>query len=243
VFLVGIIIFVSDDTVLFGTNTSADYLLFKCIVYMIATLGLLLNLNRKIIRSNGSYFLFSIVASILFTSLSHLDFRGGYFYQIWMVFLAFLIVQFLDFDVFVNIFRKYVFVLSLLSVVVFIIANYYDWMLDYFSAGENSAGVNFVNLYISSVYKDVAEIRNASIFREPGVFMIYILIAVVFEFFISNKLNVKFLSVLFITLFTTFSTAGLIILASLLFGYIFKENEKKFNRTVFSLCLFSRLFF
>ena len=203
--------------------------MFKYVVYLIVTLGLLINLNLKIFRSNGVYFLCVIVASILLTSLSHLDFAGGYIYQIWIVFLAFLITQFLGFEIFINIFKKYVFVLSFLSIFVFVIANYYDWILDYFPVGENSAGIEFTNLYIGSVYKGVAEIRNASIFREPGVFMIYILLAVMFELFISNRLNIYFLAFLFIALLTTFSTAGFVILFFLIIGYMFKKDVQNFQ--------------
>lgn len=229
VFLVGLVIFISDDTIAFGTNVNSGYLMFKYMVYLIVTLGLMVNLKLKIFRSNGFYFLCAIVSSIIFTSLSHLDFVGGYIYQIWIVFLAFLIAQFLDFEVFTYFFKKYIFVLSLLSVLVFVIANYHDWVLDYFPSGENSAGVEFANLYIGSVYKGVSEIRNASVFREPGVFVIYILLAVIFEIFISNKLNKSFLAVVSIALITTFSTAGVLILFVLIIGYMFKEDVANFQ--------------
>lgn len=227
VLLLGAIIFISDDTIVFGTNVSPGFQIFKHLVYLLLTLWLLIDVNIKIFKSNGIYFLHAIVSSIVFTCLLHLDFTGGYVYQILIVFLAYLVTRFLAFELFVILFKKYMFVLCVLSIFVFVIANYYDWALAYFPVSENSSGVEFYNLYVGSVYKDIAETRNASIFREPGVFMIYILLAITFELFLAEKVSFKFLSVMFITLFTTFSTAAFVVLFFLVAGYLLKSDAKK----------------
>ncbi|NMM11433.1 MAG: O-antigen ligase family protein [Polaromonas sp.] len=240
VFLLGMVIFLSDDTILFGTNASKSYLIFKNLVYLIVTLGLLTNLNLKVFRSRGIYFISAIVASILLTLLSNLDFTGGYVYQIWIVFLAFLITQSLDFEVFASLFKKYIFILCLFSILIFIIANYYEWILDYFPTGENTAGVEFVNLYVGSVYKGVGEVRNSSIFREPGVFAIYILLAIMFELFLSIKMkvNIKFIACFLIALFATFSTTAFAVMALMTIGYMFKDGAAHFQSKIVLVALF-----
>lgn len=231
VLLLGVVIYISDDTILFGTNVSAGYLIFKHLVYLFVTFWLLIGVNIKIFKSNGIYFLCAIVSSIIFTCLLHFDFTGGYAYQILIVFLAYLVTRFLVFESFLSLFKKYMFVLCVLSIFVFVIANYYDWMLVYFPVSENSSGVEFYNLYVGSVYKDVAETRNASIFREPGVFMIYILLAITFELFLAEKVSFKFLSVMFIALFTTFSTAAFVVLFFLIAGYLLKIDPEKLKKS------------
>ena len=222
--LLAMTIFISDDTILFGTNADVDYLIFKYVVYLIAALGLLINLKFEIVKLKDFLFLAAIITSIIFTSLFNLDFSGGYVYMIFIVVLAFLITRYFGVNVFAGLFKNYIFFLCLISIPIFVIANYYAWIFDYFPIGINSAGVEFVNLYFGSIYKDVAEIRNGSIFREPGVFAIYILIAIIFEMFLSEKLDAKFIFVAFGTLLTTFSTAAVLILCILIIGYVFREG-------------------
>lgn len=54
-------------------------------------------------------------------------------------------------------------------------------------------------------------IRNSSIFREPGVFMIILNIALIFElFFLNNKYRNLRVGILIATLLSTFSTGGII---------------------------------
>lgn len=237
-FLLGILIYISDDTILFGTNVNADYLAFKYLVYLVVLLVLLVKLKIDIFKSGNVYFLCAIFASVVFTSLFNLDFSGGYVYQVWIVFLAFLLAQYLDFSEFADIFKKYIFVLSLFSILIFVIANYYASLLEYFPTGENIAGVAFTNLYVGSIYKGVGEVRSASIFREPGVFAIYILLAVMFELFLSKKINIKFIACFLIALLATFSTTAFVVMSFMVIGYMLKRGVSNFQSKIILSALF-----
>lgn len=241
VFLLGILIYISDDTILFGTNVNLNYLSFKYFGYFVVMLILLVRLKLDLVKGCEINFLCVIVASIVFTSVFNLDFSAGYIYQIGVVFLAFLVVQSLGFASFAGIFIKYVFVLSLLSLFVFLIANYQAWILDYFPTGENTAGVEFSNLYIGSVYKGVGEVRNASIFREPGVFALYILLAIIFQLFLSATINKKFIVCFLVALFSTFSTTAFIVMSFVAIGYMLKDGASYFLSKAVLIALFFML--
>lgn len=224
--LVGIVIYFSEDTILFGTNSDVGLSTLKYMIYLVVTLVLLIKINRNILRSHGIYILGVIFVSIISTSLFHLDFSGGYAYQAYIAFLALLVAQAIDFRTFADLFRKYMFVLCLLSIVIFTVSNLFDWVLDYFPTSENTAGIVSTNLFVGSVYMDVAETRNLGIFREPGVFVIYILFAITIEFFYRNKVSITVLVCLIATLFTTYSTTAFFTLFVLIVGYFFKGGRK-----------------
>lgn len=238
IFILGVLIFISDDTILFGTNIDTNYLVFKYFAYFVVIIILLMRLRLDLIKDFGIYFLYVILVSIALTSVFNLDFSGGYAYQAVVVFLAFLIVQSLDFSLFSDIFTKYVFVLSSLSLLIFLVASYSAWILDYFPTGENTAGVEFVTFYVGSVYRGVGEVRNASIFREPGVFAIYILFAILFQLFLSVKINIKFIVCFFVALFSTFSTAAFIAMSFAAVGYMFKDSASCFQSKIVLSALF-----
>ena len=237
-FLLFIIIFISNDTLTFGTNEDSKYIIFKYVVYFLLTFFLLIKPNIKILTLKSSLYLYLIIISIFLTSLLHLDFRGGYVYQIWIILLAFLIAKSLSIEEFSVIFNRYIFILSIISILVFIVANSFDWLLDYFTVHVNTAGVEFANLYIAAVYKGVGLIRNTSIFREPGVFGIYLLLGIIFELFYSAKINKKHIFIFLIALFTTFSTAAFIILFLVIIGYLFKRDKMNFIKNKSTIIFF-----
>ena len=236
--LLFIIIFISNDTLTFGTNEDNKYIIFKYIVYFLLTFFLLIKSNIKIITLKSTLYLYLIIISIFLTSLIHLDFRGGYVYQIWIVFLSFLIAKSLNIEEFSVMFNRFIFILSIISILVFIVAISFDWLLDYVPVHVNVIGVEFRNLYIAAVYKGVGLIRNTSIFREPGVFMIYLLLGIIFELFYSAKINKKHIFIFFIALFTTFSTAAFIILFLVVIGYLLKRDKINFIKNKSTIIFF-----
>ena len=71
--------------------------------------------------------------------------------------------------------------------------------------------------------------RNMSLFREPGVLAVFLIIALVFELFKNDSPRFKYMLVYTIALITTFSTAGYIILAAIyLYVLINKKVKHRF---------------
>jgi glycosyltransferase involved in cell wall biosynthesis len=106
--------------------------------------------------------LYLIIISIFLTSLLHLDFRGGYVYQIWIILLAFLIAKSFSIEEFSVMFNRYIFILSIISILVFIAAISFDWLLNYFPVHVNTAGVEFTGMLKN---EEIVEI-----FSKGGVF-------------------------------------------------------------------------
>jgi len=181
----------------------------------------------KTIVSQSTLYLFAIIITISSTALVNFDFRGGYGYQIMIIVLAYLITQSLNIKQFIEIFKKYILILSIVSILVFMFANYYSWVLNYFPVHENSAGVEFANLYISGVFIGVGELRNTGIFREPGVFMIYLLVCILFELYYASKPNMKHILVYFIAIIRTLSTAAILLLFLVIAGYLLRPKSKR----------------
>lgn len=224
-----IIIYISDDTFNFGTNENYTYLLAKYIVYLLLTLYLLSVTNLKFltILTKSSLVFYLIVFFIIITSFYNFDVSGGYIYQIWLFFLACLVINFYSQKQFIYIYLKLVYILSFISLFIFIISNISSSFFEMFPMQTNSAGANVYNLGICMVSFENTYIRNMSIFREPGVFMIYLNFAVILELFFKEEINRRYLLVFILAVVSTFSTAAFIILGTILFAYLFIKSTKK----------------
>lgn len=222
-----IAIFISDDTFNFGTNDNYLYFIFKYLVYFLLTFYLIIKSNFKFfsILTKGSITFYFLVFSVLLTLLMNLDFSGGHIYQIWLLFLAILIVNHFTVSQFIYTYQLFIYFLSIISLLVFILSNISLSLFEIFPIQQNSNGATLYNLYLSVIFTDSSFIRNTSIFREPGVFMIYLNFAVIFELFFKDKVNKRYLLIFIISILTTFSTAAFIILGTIFIGYLFTHSK------------------
>ncbi|MDQ6420678.1 hypothetical protein RB620_14705 [Paenibacillus sp. LHD-117] len=102
-----------------------------------------------------------------------------------------------------------------------------------FKTYESILGVPFVDMWLSFSVGWHGLMRNQGIFREPGVFQFFILVALVIEvFYFKNKNSQLRILVLIVTLITTFSTVGLICLVPILIAYIFVNKKKLKMRNI-----------
>lgn len=84
-------------------------------------------------------------------------------------------------------------------------------------------------------------VRNQGVFWEPGLFASYILIALVFEILVSKKINIFRFTVLVITLLTTLSTAGILLLIPIFILLIERNVKKKRTKTIVLMILWIML--
>lgn len=91
---------------------------------------------------------------------------------------------------------------------------------------------NYFFLFFSNQYINIGNIkiiRNNSIFWEPGMFQIYINIALFYELFFKNKFRINRVIIFIVTLMTTTSTTGIIVLIIIiLLKIIHCNSENKF---------------
>jgi hypothetical protein len=224
-----VVIFISDDTFNFGTNENTSFLYIKYFSYLFLTIYLLVISDFKsIIRLTiSSLVLLLVLFAILSTAIFNIDFSGGYVYHFWLFFLSFLIVNQIKHQEFIDAYLKFIFIISIISLIVFISASISMSFLEIFPVQYNSFGAKMYNMGICIVFGDGSFLRNTSIFREPGVFMIYLNLAILFELFFKLEINKKHLIVYIIAIFTTLSTAAFIALAFIFFAYLLTQNKSK----------------
>lgn len=242
--IVIVVAFVSDDTVLFGTNSNYNFIALKYgVISALLSLLLLLyfakslKLNKKIIGIN-----YIMILLIILSGFINNDLRLGYFYKSGILVVSTLLVSYIPFYKFAVLFDKIMRVISIASLVGFISYFLMKGALVYFPTIQNTANMEFYNLVLtvvpSSFHGGMA--RNYGIFREPAVYQTYLIIAMIFQLFIMPRVRMSSCILYIISIITTFSTTGYVALFILLLSYFIKrtENAGQFWQKTFVVIFF-----
>ncbi|WP_321516519.1 hypothetical protein [Marinifilum fragile] len=230
--LLFIVIYISDDTFLFGTAEGGLFSKVKYMLYYMLPIPLIINV-RFVSKSDAILIAFLIIL-IAITSISNFDFRGGYVYQVLVLILSFLIAKKISFQVFAKLFCQFMYIFGIISLIVFAVALLFPSILTFFPVVTNISGLESHNLFLAIVNIDEGHgVRNTGVFREPGVYMIYLNIALMISLFYSKSINKKYVIIFILCIISTLSTAGVVVtggvLLSALFGgkNVFSKNEKR----------------
>jgi len=217
-FLLLIIIWINEDTFMFGVNENYAFVASKFILYAVLIVFLLFK-NFKRYHLYSIIILLVLFCLILMTALINSDFSGGYIYQVMIFILSYLLVREINFKIFTKLFCIFIYYLSLISIFCYLLVILIPAVVDYFPMISNIVGNRVYNLYLCVIYEGdgYSMIRNTSIFREPGVYMIYVNLAIIFSLFYHEIVNKKYLFIYCIAIITTMSTAGIIITGFILF--------------------------
>ena len=222
-------LYFSSETVLFGTNESESMKLVGYI-WVVFLLGALCcwTIYRDIKFNGSSMHLFLLFALLLAgTAITNFDFSIKYIYILILCAISFLYSGIIDAKRFKNSYLQVTYLLSLFSL--FSTVAYYIAypIVARFPVVVNSADTKFYFLLLSVVPQKTLYVgyRNYGIFREPGVYSVFLIVAILFELS-EYKLNKRRLLVYVITLITTFSTAGYIVLGIIFVGGVILINKK-----------------
>lgn len=218
-------VFFSPDTLLFGTSGDKLLMLLNQILFTFLIFFLSNNYPNFKDAKFPNFIICSFALIIFTTSLINLDFSNGYIIQLNSLLLGYFIAKKIEFQTFATNFNNVLYYLSLISVFFFTLFNYYPNLIYLFDIKENISGTNFINLYFYVHFIDV--FRNTGIFREPGVYMIYLNLAILFELFVSDIIDRKKIFIFVIALITTLSTAGFIICIFLSIIYFMNKKSLK----------------
>nr|WP_308632900.1 O-antigen ligase family protein [Massilia norwichensis] len=141
--------------------------------------------------------------------------------------LAFVLAHYVDRQAFLFSFSRYLYWLACISLVIFASSIALRPLVDIFPTTVNYGGVEFSNLFVGAVFKDAEILRNTSVFREPGVFALYLGVGIGIELLYKEVPCYRYLAVFFLALLTTFSTAGFAIASVLLIAYLAKKKNVK----------------
>jgi hypothetical protein len=229
--LITTMLFVSVDSIVFGTNASSlaqTIRKYMPIVLMVG-LGFKALFQRKHIKM---YLVFGILICI-FIMINLLVAPGqnsvnNYISQIVLICVAMLVVINYSFESYIDSFGKIMYIVTLGSLIVYIIALLVPMTIKQFPIITNTSGLNYYWAIVAAVPEyglhNTYWLRNTGLFREPGVFQIFLNLALAFHLFCSNRANIKKVIIYVVAIITTTSTTGFIALALLFCAYLVYKN-------------------
>lgn len=223
-FILGICLFTSVDTILFGTNSSSIMVLVPRIV---AIIGIIFICNFRAIHKKQffclSAFLIIALCSFLFnqadlnTSISKLLF----------IMLGFSIATRFSIRSFFEVFDKVLFIVSCCAIGLEIIAYAVPSVCTHFLKITNEAGTLYYSIgfsSINSIFLNTALIRSSGIYWEAGAFSIYLFLGLLGQLFVFDEINIKKVFIYLSCMVLTFSTTGAIAVSALLLTFIVSKK-------------------
>lgn len=218
-----LLIYASEDTMLFGTFGSSTYNMIK---YVVLVGVLLFMLFKKTNVKKESIVLLGLL-TILFVISAFLSgwLKIGFVYNILLLLTAIIFASRYSISLFKESFCRIVVFLSIYSLVIYFLNLSLPSSLSFFPTEYNVVGNEFKNCIFSVTFTSLP-FRNFGIFREPGVFMVFLNTALFFEWF-SSKSSAQRIFIYILTLLTTVSTAGVVIGAFILAGGAIYRKQAK----------------
>ncbi len=213
--LIFLFIYISDDTLLFGTNANEAYTSFKYLFVMgaavLLTIVNILKGRRIPVRAFSTLLL--MIFLIFITMIVNEDVRLGYFYKICLLLYGLAITQIMELKEFAIIFNKIITILAVASLVGYVIMIISPSILRLFPTILNTSNYKFYNAFIvlePSFYSTT--LRNYGIFREPGIYQMFLIMALLFQMFVVKKDSLMRYLIYIAAILTTLSTTGYIAL-------------------------------
>lgn len=213
-------------------------ILLISIILMLLLLIITLKKEKKTLKINVNIIAFIILYTI--TSIYHMmNTNTNFFGEMGVLaqfILCILICMLMSSTEFTNKYNKIVYFLGITSVIMYIIPIFlpkfnslFPIIQDYVGSKFNNAGIYCYPAYIIKHYY-----RNQSIFWEPGAFQAFLNIALFIELYIKKDQNKKHIFIYIITILTTKSTTGYIILMLLIVTKIIQmiKLDKKHLKTM-----------
>lgn len=225
--LMFVAIYCSHDTLLFGTNGNNNFILLRKIIPFILVVCLAAFGNWKVPSPKQIIVAVCFIAFPFFSAIFNGEPLENYIYRATIILCALMFVWTARENEFQVNFNKIMYFFSIWSVCTFVLANVFPSLVTIFPVISNTKGVPFHYMLFSSVTYNYSYglMRNFCIFREPGMFAIFLAVAFLFELVFTKKPNIKHIIVYTIAMASTLSTAGYIILGCL-YLYMFASSSK-----------------
>lgn len=248
VLLLLVIFFISGDTYLCGTNSNETFLTIARASNILIIVYILYCLRFRVrISNNKSKFYAYAVMIIVFVGISmlHNDNINRIVVVVIYMTLSLMICMLFSFKEYVRCFNSAMYFISIMAILFTVLAYISPALIRMLPIIVNSAGTRiytcgFAGLLEGFVGQSV--VRTQGIFWEPGVFQMYLNLAIAFELLYKDKAEKKKVIAFSIALFLTFSTTGYIVFAWILLSHLFLKKSKNGNnvakRFVVTMTLF-----
>lgn len=239
--LVFLVVFFSNDTIMFGANMNESFhrigycMELFLILALAFTYSFILNKDVLFSKKMMGILIFMVVSASL-TAVMNSDIRSGYLGFFFMILIGFLFTERVPIRSFCLVFVRVFVFIAFCSLAGRVITDVIPGILNLGFTIVKPSGLAFQNLvvYARTTEMPAAGI-NFSFFREPGVFQIYLNIALLLS--LSDLGPVKKLEkwagvvILVLATVLTFSTTGYICMCLILILFVlkngyFKENKK-----------------
>lgn len=206
---------------------------------------------KKKVKVNH-YSVFLLILLLIFTLISNTIYETNFntiLYMEIIIVQAFIITTCLSKENFIKIFIKTLILISISSLIgQYVLAPLaLDNKISCKLYIDEKNYYPMVDLGISFAKYNFGIQRNYSFFREPGVFQIFLLTAMIFTLFsnnISDRNKTTYTIILLLTLASTFSTMGIISALIILIAYVISgQKEKKGKLMIILLVLISLITF
>lgn len=218
-FLVGSMLMISYDTYWFGTSGVKLVELIRDLFVVGLPLWIYMARPHIQISKTNSIILFYLVSVIVLSSIINSNTISAPLLMLSGVFMAmYLLTKYSFYDI-AKCFSNIIIIISIYSCVIYIAVILKAIPL---KTVTNIADSFVLTAYGCQFYSELGEmvLRNSSIFREPGVYMIMLNFAIIFQLFVvkENRMWCNVI-ILIISLITSLSTGGFICLALILIIY------------------------
>lgn len=234
-----LIIFVSNDTLLFGTNKNRLFFAIHVGVLLAAFVYMVVNTKR--VGRNILLFATFLIIAIILTMVVNSDTQYiKYLYSMFMVLLCVLFCAQVRCQEFCESFVKVIYFIALTAVAAFIVCVVIPDTIGYLPSIVNTNGIRYYFYgmgFVSSSWSATIP-RMYGIFREPGVFACFLSMALMVQLFFLKELNIKRIIVVAVASVLTFSTAAYILMIVILTMFFVKQLMDSKYRNKRALCFF-----
>lgn len=240
-----LLIYCSHDTLLFGTNANSIWLSLRNILPFVF-LGVILLCEMKYKKKyNAKIFGTCLLFSILpfFSCIINREAYNNYIYRFIIMIVALLLAFSEESDKVLSYYNKIIYFLCIWSVIAFLVQIIAPSFFLFFPKVTNSSGIVFYSTFFSNnTMRESYGVRNYGIFREPGIFVVFLTTAILLELITGEKkTKTKKLIVFSIGMLTTLSSAGYIILGIIYISIIIMNKEIKHKGSLIILIIVSLL--
>lgn len=223
--LLVVILLVSPETVMFGTNRNT----FFSILTTLMPVGLVFYLFEKknsIIQTRYKFsgVVTAFVIPVFLSAIINLDFSLTYFVRIVLITAGFMFARKIRLGDFLKVFELIIFYIAIYSIVIYTLSRLFPQILNIFPPLYSIKDLHYYNAFfcvIPSFLNGDWFDRLWGPFREPGVFQMYLNMALLFYIYLNKKLSVSRAIVYVVAIILTQSTTGYIVLSFNLLYYVF----------------------
>lgn len=231
-----LLLYVSNDTILFGTNSNNSVLFVRLSILTTIVLLMLSYFFVKNIKfkKNHIILLITFIALITLTGIWHGDLgRFAYFHRIFSIISGFVCAYYISFDEFTKIYDKVMLFICSISLIGYIAELLSLSFYKLFPVITNIANVSYYNLFFTMIITRNDNIpRNYSFFREPGVFQMFVIIALIIHLFMKEEKKYITIIIYVLTVLTTRSTTGYIALFLIGFTFFIDTSVGSINNKI-----------